>query len=299
MYSTACQWGSCPQRAGFKVASELSLEDVTCHTTCLNDLSPTSTRLDDISPASGRSESSDESRIFEKTVKIIFDWDDTLFCSTAAARNQWTREELKELEETVRSVLNTAMCLGDTLIVTNGVSTWVQDSARRFLPGLLPTIARLPVISARALFERSYPGDPYMWKRAAFEQLLLDNGPTYEDGLNLVALGDQNPEIEAAQGIIRSLGGPSRVKTVKFKEAPSVRDLIGQLVRVECELEHIIGAQDSCNLCVRPQIPDCLHHRLNRDLGWSIEVVENDQGACSFSKFLSLVTLKDMVSIFS
>jgi len=222
-----------------------------------------------------------------------------LFCSTAAARSKWRTEELKELEETVRSVLNTAMSIGETLIVTNGVSTWVQDSCRRFLPGLLPTIAKLPVISARSLFEKRYPGDPYMWKCAAFRQLLLDQGQTYEDGLNLVALGDQRPEIEAAQGIGKSLGGHTRVKTVKFKEAPSVRELVGQLLKVEGELHHIIDAQDNCTLSIRPQAPDCCDHRLNYSVGWRIDVVQDERSTWPLSKLLSVATLKDVAAMFA
>jgi len=303
MCSTGCEWGGCSQPGAFKAAAgELSMDDVTsCGTgsssSCLDDLSPASTCLEDLSPASsGRS---DDSKATRRPV-IVFDWDDTLFCSTAAAQLQWTRAEVDELEDTVRSVLHTAMSVGDTLIVTNGVSNWVQDSARRFMPGLLPTIARLHVISARALFEKSYPGDPYMWKQAAFEQLFLGDRQIYEEGLNLVALGDQRPEIDAAQSIVRSLGGLSRVKTVKFKEAPSVRDLIGQLLRVQSELINITQSQDNCELCLQSQMPNVLELGSTKAEFWRIVVAEEEvQGIWPFSRFPVLATIKDVVSMFS
>lgn len=172
---------------------------------------------------------------------VIFDWDDTLLCSTAVRGEDWSSEQLRELEQAVEVVLRTAMTLGETLIVTNGNRTWVQDSARRFLPGLVPLLAQLTVVSARALFEDLYPGDPFMWKIATFEHLLTkERHFPAEPGLNLIALGDQLPEIDAARHVVQIVGGSSMVKTVKFREAPTVAELLGQLYRVEQTLCKIV-----------------------------------------------------------
>jgi len=176
---------------------------------------------------------------------IIFDWDDTLLCSTAVRQQQWIVEELQDLEVTVKMILRTAMSLGETFIVTNGNATWVQDSARRFLPGLLPMLSQLRVVSARALYEDLYPGDPFMWKHAAFEHLLTKER-TFTTGINLIALGDQFPEIDAARHVGEVIGS-SLVKTVKFREAPLVSELLGQLSRVEqmmCEIVKDHESQD-------------------------------------------------------
>jgi len=177
---------------------------------------------------------------------LIFDWDDTLLCSTAVRSQQWGFEQLKELELAIKAILRTAMTLGETLIVTNGNATWVEDSARRFLPGLIPLLSQLRVVSARALYEDRYPGDPFMWKHAAFEHLLTkERHFSSEPGLNLVALGDQFPEIDAAWHIGQVIGGSSLVKTVKFREAPSVAELLGQLSRTEQTLSKIVREPES------------------------------------------------------
>lgn len=42
------------------------------------------------------------------------------------------------------------------------------------MPRLLPLLEGLRVVSARALFERQFPGDPVMWKKAAFRELLAE-----------------------------------------------------------------------------------------------------------------------------
>jgi hypothetical protein len=180
---------------------------------------------------------------------VVFDWDDTLLCSSAVRGSFWNRLQLKELEIAIESILRRAMELGETMIVTNGNRTWVQDSAQRFLPGLLPILAQVRVVSARGLFEEMYPGDPFMWKHAAFEHLLMkERHFPAEPGLNLIALGDQFPEIDAARHVRHLIGGSSLVKTIKFREAPSVSELLGQLGRAELALDSIVLGKASQSL---------------------------------------------------
>merc|ERR1712045_501088 len=115
-----------------------------------------------------------------------------------------------------------------------------------FLPGLLPVLSQLRIVSARALYEDRYPGDPFMWKHAAFKHLLTkERYFPAEPGLNLVALGDQFPDIDAARHVGQVIGGSSLVKTVKFREAPSVDELLGQLSRVEQTLSKIVRETES------------------------------------------------------
>jgi hypothetical protein len=172
---------------------------------------------------------------------IIFDWDDTLLCSTAINTRRWDSVKLEELQETVERVLRTAARLGQVLIVTNGVDWWVDDSARRFLPGLLPLLETLTVRSARASWECKFPGDPFAWKREEFREILLPR----QRSTNLVVLGDSLAEIHAAQGLYPLMSEGSLVKTVKFKEAPSADQVIGQLRSVAAELADIVQQRAS------------------------------------------------------
>eukprot|EP00444_Apocalathium_aciculiferum_P060701 CAMPEP_0183586408 /NCGR_PEP_ID=MMETSP0371-20130417/157124_1 /TAXON_ID=268820 /ORGANISM="Peridinium aciculiferum, Strain PAER-2" /LENGTH=50 /DNA_ID=CAMNT_0025797481 /DNA_START=44 /DNA_END=193 /DNA_ORIENTATION=+ len=43
--------------------------------------------------------------------------------------------QLLQLQKVVEAVLNFSMTLGETLIVTNGNDTWVEDSCKSYLPG--------------------------------------------------------------------------------------------------------------------------------------------------------------------
>jgi len=67
-------------------------------------------------------------------------------------------------------VLRSAAAHGTVLIITNSDSGWVEYSASRFLPSLLPTLQSdlVSTVSARTRYEGMYPGQPLCWKAAAF-----------------------------------------------------------------------------------------------------------------------------------
>jgi hypothetical protein len=54
------------------------------------------------------------------------------------------------------------------LIITNSDEGWVNYSAERFLPNLIPVLKNYRVISARTRYENFYPNQPLCWKAAAF-----------------------------------------------------------------------------------------------------------------------------------
>jgi len=229
---------------------------------------------------------------------IVFDWDDTLMCSTALNTQRFTSRQLQDLEVAVLSILETAIRLGETLIVTNGNATWVMDSATRFMPNLLPMLERITVVSARARCEKRYPGDPYMWKKVAFEELLVDGRDFTEGiGLNLVALGDQNPEIEAAHSIVHLIEGQSCVTTVKFKEAPTVAELIGQLGRAEEELAAIVQGESGAYLSMsRMRVPSHEQHLTNHASSWKLNTTMKVDSRWSIARALSLKDMWPLVS---
>jgi phosphoglycolate phosphatase-like HAD superfamily hydrolase len=176
---------------------------------------------------------------FENTV-IIFDWDDTLLCSSAlhcCLPNQFI-----ELEEVVEALLLMSMKLGRTMIVTNAMESWIQETAQRFMPRLLPTLERLLIVYARKNYERIWPGDTFAWKRETFRELLNDKFGRY---LNLLVVGDSLSEIRAAENVAESLGTTALVKTVKFKAMPSPSDLLGELRTFRPQLGTLVEARYS------------------------------------------------------
>jgi len=170
----------------------------------------------------------------ENTV-IIFDWDDTLLCSSAL--HCCLPSQFMELEETVESVLQLSMTLGRTIIVTNAMESWIQETARRFMPRLIPLLERLPIVYARKNWERLWPGDTFAWKRECFREVLHDE---LGSNMNLVVIGDSLSEIRAAEALQQSLGSSALVKTVKFKALPTPTDLLGELRATAPELARLV-----------------------------------------------------------
>merc|ERR1712129_79214 len=77
------------------------------------------------------------SRPKQAQVVTIFDWDDTLLCTThlEAVQRQYgaipvhVRDQLAQLEKVVHQILLQAMAAGKVFIITNASEGWVQHSS--------------------------------------------------------------------------------------------------------------------------------------------------------------------------
>ena len=86
-------------------------------------------------------------------------------------------------------------------IITNAAEGWVEASSERFLPKVHqllcnPNEPPVQIVSARTKFEKLFPHNYQEWKIRAFleaQQMLEQEAIT-----NLIAIGDNNIEIEAA-----------------------------------------------------------------------------------------------------
>jgi len=224
---------------------------------------------------------------------IIFDWDDTLLCSSAIGQAQWNLDQLRQLEEIVEMILQFSMELGETMIVTNGNAAWVQESAHRFLPGPVPLLERIVVMSARAMFEDAYPGDPFSWKRQAFKHIMKCRRAKHPHvtGVNFIVLGDSPAEMEAAHSAAKVYTEQSFVKTVKFRETPSVTQLLGELQRVSQDLGDIVREEcSSSRELEQVKLPAHLSHLEVGASGWKFGVGRD--WSCS-QTFLDVLFSKD------
>lgn len=174
---------------------------------------------------------------------LIFDWDDTLLCTSFLnVRGEQPMSVavtrcLQLIQEVVIRLLELAQRLGHTFIITNAMSGWVEYSAAKWCPQLLPVLQKVPVISARSNHERQFPGEVNKWKISAFleVQKQLDS----QIITNLISLGDSNFEMEAVHVMGKEFA-QAMIKTVKFREHPSPEELLKQLQLVEEKLERIV-----------------------------------------------------------
>jgi hypothetical protein len=188
---------------------------------------------------------------------IIFDWDDTLLCTNFLSRfeglpvSQTILRQLQACEEASGKLLQAALSLGQTFIITNAQTGWVESSAECWAPSLLPLIQKVHIVSARSKYEEEYPHDPMKWKNEAFlEVRRLLNSQVIT---NLVSLGDSEYEMEATQAMGKEFR-EATIKLVKFAETPSPEELLKQLEMVLNEFETIVGKAQSVR--VRLQRPE-------------------------------------------
>merc|ERR1712050_800326 len=114
---------------------------------------------------------------------------------------------------------------------------WVEYSAAKYMPDLLPVLQRVPIISARTKYEEMFPGEVSKWKVQAFleVQRQLDS----QIITNLISLGDSNFEMDAVHVMGKEFA-QALVKTIKFQESPSPEELLKQLELVTQKLERIV-----------------------------------------------------------
>lgn len=194
---------------------------------------------------------------------VIFDWDDTLLCTSFLTpypsmlmdpRQIIPRdmvEPLETLDKCASSLLKQAKVLSPdmTFIITNAAEGWVQMSSARFMPRTQAELKKgVIIISARTKFEKLFPHDYQEWKIKAFleaHSLLEKDAIT-----NLIAIGDNNIEIEAAYHLASQFSN-AFIKTIKFREGPSIQELTKQLKLVSNQFSQIVSAAK--NLTVRLQ----------------------------------------------
>lgn len=192
---------------------------------------------------------------------IIFDWDDTLLCTSYLSH--FTNRPMPpaaeaivaEISRAARSLLELALRLGQTFIITNAMCGWVEYSAAKWAPELLPVLERVHTISARSRYESFYP-EVHQWKIQAFLEVRrqLDSQVV----TNLLSVGDSDFEMDAVH-IMGSEFTQALVKTVKFREGPVPEDLLKELLLVASKFERIVEAGRNLKVCLDRRPPVNTH----------------------------------------
>jgi hypothetical protein len=197
----------------------------------------------------------------------IFDWDDTLLCTSWIHRfyskgghtevPAWYQNKFRSIERAASQLLELALNRGQVFIITNAVDGWIEHCAAQWLPGLLPILGRVPLISARTRFESRHPVDVSRWKKCAFGELQKK----LPDGLitNLLSIGDSQFEMDAVHAMSKNFD-EALVKTIKFKEHPTPEELEGQL---QCLVHNFPGIVESTKKLKSHFRPMCSNRRLS------------------------------------
>jgi len=196
---------------------------------------------------------------------IVFDWDDTLLASTFLSSKGYRLDcnmvrcpdveaQLRELERSVCNVLSVALQYGRVHIITNAETGWVQMSAQKFIPAVVPFLNLVTVLSARSTHEAQFPDSPIKWKTTAFHETITKSLTRMDLTKNVISFGDSHVEREAVREVTRGWEC-TRTKSVKFHERPSMEQLRRQLDLVRNCFQYIYAHEADLDLMLTITIP--------------------------------------------
>lgn len=209
---------------------------------------------------------SSSSSVHVDNTLIIFDWDDTLMSSSWLAQNGLRLDtpaevpaaavkQLTQLEESVITLLNRAKKYGHVCIITNAETGWVELSAKKFMPAVVPVLDGIHVLSARSTYESMYPDSPADWKVQAFYQKIYDSykASPANRHKNILSFGDSIHERHAIHKVTATLRA-AFTKSVKFVERPTVEQLKRQVDLVHSCFDDIVTHANDLDLMLTIQL---------------------------------------------
>ena len=182
---------------------------------------------------------------------IIFDWDDTLLCTSYLEELKVTLEsqissnlsnKLEKLSQKTYALLTKAQSLGNVVIVTNASLKWVKETCKKFVPKIKDLLKNILIISAREMYSSSKSENRVIWKYKAYMSVIN----TYSSS-NIIAFGDSPHDREAILKA-RDFLGLNRCKSVKFVFNPSIHSLTSEISLIyEC-IDHLVLRENNMDL---------------------------------------------------
>ena len=182
---------------------------------------------------------------------IIFDWDDTLMCSTflvdSPTITEENKKEIKDLETNVIKLLDKCINHADVYIITNSEDGWVKESTNLYYPNLEKEglLNKLTIISSKAKYSYRYPSHPKYWKILAFNDILDNYDTTIET--NIISIGDNFNDLKASKNLAKKFPN-SYLKAIKFKEFPKISEMIKENDLVINQFDYIFKSKKNWNI---------------------------------------------------
>ena len=189
---------------------------------------------------------------------IIFDWDDTLLCTSILSKyghfsemNKYPINDLIQislLEAFVMELLEKSMDKGDTFIITNSEKGWVEYSCKKFYPNFYPLLSKITIISSRK-YKKIHPKNFFMWKIETLDNFINDYNYDSDLPTNIISIGDSFGDINASKRL-KNQFKTCFIKTIKFIEYPKIIDLQKELVLLINKFDYLISKCKNWNIKV-------------------------------------------------
>jgi hypothetical protein len=207
------------------------------------------------------SSTSGESSLFSKTL-IIFDFDDTLFCTkyfdtftlsyqdifsckvSLEEINPCLLRELKELESTIIELFMNLQQNYDIIIISNANMKWINNCLTHFLEELKEYINEnnIKIYSAKNMFNKIVK-NKNEWKIKCFKKVINDiykDHLKYSD-LTVISIGDNNEEKKAVFNLAKNNKFQKiKAKFIRMISYPSAATIILELKYLNKNLNNMI-----------------------------------------------------------
>ena len=187
---------------------------------------------------------------------FIFDWDDTLFPTDWATKNNinfitpTTRDQymvyFQELDRALSRLLKNALSLGKVIIVTNALPDWINISSM-VLPSTYNLLQKIKIVSARGIYSKVTPV-MMQWKTMAFRDI-IDTEFSDISLMNVISVGDAEYEYQALIALNkRNHGTKKYLKAIRFMKDPTHDVLVDQLGILNDAINDIWGEHTHLDL---------------------------------------------------
>ena len=197
---------------------------------------------------------------------IIFDFDDTLFCTkyfdtfsvpykdifdckiTLEEINQNLVKEIKQLEGTIIELFNNLQQKYDIIIISNADIKWINNCLMHFLAELKEYINEnnIKIYSAKNIFSKIVK-DSNEWKIKCFKKVIKElykNDLNFD--LNVISIGDSNKEKKAVFNLSKSNEfNKVNIKFINMISFPSAASIILQLKYLNDNINDMILSNKS------------------------------------------------------
>jgi len=164
---------------------------------------------------------------------IVFDWDDTLFPTSALDRagqlkipvrvRPQLQTQLNSLAALCEKTLKYCEQFGRVMIITNSAPGWIDASCGQFMPTLLPKMKSLPTFAKPMSYHITFKLDVFKRECARYS--------------NIISIGDGIAERTAT---LRLTGNPDKYcKSLKLKDLPTFSQMFDQLNLCMQRMEHV------------------------------------------------------------
>ena len=212
------------------------------------------------------SSTSGELSLLSRTL-LIFDFDDTLFCSkyfdtfslpykdiftcrvSLEEINPCLIRELKQLESCIIDLFSGVIQNYDIVIISNADMTWIKNVLTHFLEELKEYINEndIKIYSAKNMFSK-FSKNKTEWKIKCFKKVIKDlykNDSTYSE-LNIISIGDGNEEKKAVFSLSK-INNFHKInqKFIRCISYPSAATIILQLNYLNNNLNNMIFENNS------------------------------------------------------